>query len=117
MSIGGYIHAHRGNLKLDNNLQHLSILIPFVNKIYNDVCLPATTNLFPRYRRFLLLWYRSFLSAAILIGQAHPEDAAPMTRRAIEVAKICFGGKFKLENLDKWLSYQISMKRLEERQK
>jgi hypothetical protein len=50
--------------------------------------------------------HKSYLAAAVLIGQAQPDDAAPLTRRAIEIARVCLASKHNPDNYEKWLSYE-----------
>jgi hypothetical protein len=111
MSIDDYIHAQKGNLESIKNLQHFSALGSLVDQLYNQAAKLVPQNTSPRYGRSLLLCHRSFLSAITLIGQAQPEDAAPITRRAIEAARICLALKFNHRNLEKWLDFENRMKR------
>ena len=87
-------------------LPHFLILVPLIDQLYTHATeyIPKDTS--PRYGRFLLLCHKSFLSAAILIGQAQPDDAAPITRRAIEIARVCLASKVNKENAEKWMSYE-----------
>ncbi len=104
--IRGYIQAQRANLELIQSLPHFAKLIPLVDQLYGLAFDLTPRNMPPRYGRFLLLCHRSFLSAATLIGQGQPEDAAPITRRAIEIARICLGAKINDENAEKWAAYE-----------
>jgi hypothetical protein len=106
LSIPEYIKAQRSNIESIINLPHFSILGSLVDQLYNDTVKLIKKDTAPRYGRFLLLCHRSFLSAITLIGQAQPEDAAPITRRAIEIAKVCLASKFNEENASKWMAYE-----------
>jgi hypothetical protein len=104
--IGEYIQAQRANLESIQRLPHFAKLIPLVDQLYG-LAFDLTPRDSPaRYGRFLLLCHRSFLSAAILIGQGQPEDAAPITRRAIEITKVCLGSKTNDQNAEKWTAYE-----------
>ncbi len=116
MSLIDYIKAQRFNLKAIEKLPHYSTLVPLVDEIYTHSIKIIPLNTPPRYGRFLLLCHKSFLAAAILIGQAQPDDAAPITRRAIEVARVCLASKHNDENYEKWLSYEKRHERWKKRE-
>jgi hypothetical protein len=106
MSIEEYIEAQRANLKSISHLPEFSILVRLVDKIYRHSTEIIPQDSPPRFGRFLLLGHKFFLSSAMLIAQAQPDDAAPITRRAVEMARVCFASKFNEENLAKWQSYE-----------
>ena len=86
MSVEEYIEAQRHNIQEVARLPHFAQLIQQLDELYNH-----TISIFPsdapgRYIRFLLLFHKSFLSAATLIGQCQPDDAATITRRAMELS-------------------------------
>jgi hypothetical protein len=95
MSIADYITAQRSNLASIMRLPQFG-LIDLVDKLYDrgiDLVKPDSP---PRYGKFLLLAHQSFLSAATLIAQAQPFDAGPITRRAIEIARVCLASKYNI---------------------
>jgi hypothetical protein len=117
MSLKEYIDAQGHNFKEVSRLPHFSHLIEQIDRVYNH-----TLDIFPndvpaRYIRFLLLFHKSFLSAVTLIGQCQPDDAAAITRRAIEVARICLASKHDENNYEKWLSYEKRYERWQKREK
>ena len=116
MNIEGYIEAQRANLESIKKLPHFSILVSLMNQLYDRSFSLVPRNSEPLYGQFLLICHKSFLSATTLIAQAQPEDSAAISRRAIEIARICLACKYKMENLEKWRSYEQRMLRWKERE-
>jgi hypothetical protein len=106
MSVEEYIEAQRHNIQEVARLPHFAQLIRQVDEIYNHTISIFPSDVPARYIRFLLLFHKSFLSAATLIGQCQPDDAAAITRRGIEVARICLASKHDEANHENWLSYE-----------
>jgi len=106
MSIEEYIEAQRANLKSITQLPEFFILVRLVDQIYKHSIEIIPPDSSPRFGRFLLLGHKFFLSSAMLIAQAQPDDAAPITRRAVEMARVCYASKFNEDNLAKWQSYE-----------
>ena len=117
MSIEEYIEAQRANLKSIIHLPEFSLLVRLVDQIYGHSTEIIPPDSSPRFGRFLLLGHKFFLSSAILIAQAQPDDAAPITRRAVEMARVCYASKFNKENLAKWQSYENRQARWDARLK
>ena len=117
MGIEDYINAQRANVESIKNLPHFSVLGKLVDQLYNlaIVLIPKDTPL--HYSKFLLLCHKSFLSALTLIGQAQPEDAAAISRRAIEIARVAIAVKTHPKNAETWLSFEKRMERWEARDK
>jgi hypothetical protein len=84
MSIEGYISTQRSNLASISQLPQFG-LVDLVDRLYDRGIDLIKPELPYRYGKFLLLAHQSFLSAAMLIAQAQPFDARPITRRAIEI--------------------------------
>jgi hypothetical protein len=63
------------------------------------------------FRQFLLVCHKSFLAAATLIGQAQPDDASPITRRAIEVVRLAAAVKADPAVLEEWYAYERRVER------
>ena len=87
MSFDGYFAAQQGNLGQIRELPHFKVLIRHVDGLYErsiDALAPDKTQ--PLYARLLLLCHKSFMSAAATIGRGQPDDAAGVTRRAIEAS-------------------------------
>lgn len=116
MSIADYINAQRSNLASITRLPHFG-LIDLVDKLYDrGFELFGSHHLLVTYGRFLLLSHQSLLSAATLIAQAQPFDAGPITRRAIEIARLCLAAKFDKEAGKKWLAFEKRQARWKARQ-
>lgn len=116
MSIAEYNAAQLANLRASRRLQHLWDLVTLLDNLYIK-----STNLVPpdspsRYGRFLLLCHKHLVSAASLIFQGQSDDAAPITRRAIEIARVSLASKVDAKNVKKWLSYEKRQDRWKARQ-
>lgn len=116
MSIEDYVSAQQKNLESIKKLPHFSSLGQLVNDLYELACRLVPRNLPPHYGKFLLLCHKSFLSALTLIGQAQPEDAAAITRRAIEMARLALAVKTNQENATNWLAFEKRMARWRDRE-
>jgi hypothetical protein len=68
------------------------------------------------FGKLLLLSHKSFLAGATLIAQAQPDDAAPITRRAIEIARFAWALKANPENAKRWVALEKRQQRWQERQ-
>lgn len=105
MSIAGYIKFQRSTANSFVRLGEFE-LIELVDFLYNrgvDLIRPEFPS---RYGQFLLLTHQSLLSAATLIAQGQPFDAAPVTRRAIEIARVCFASKHDPDAGKKWVAFE-----------
>lgn len=99
-------------------LPYFTELMPYVHHLYS-----RSIELIPRaaeaqtllFAESLLLCHKGFLCAAATIGRRHPEDAAPITRRAIEVASLAVAVKSDPANFEKWQAYEARIKRWAER--
>lgn len=112
MSIGDYINAQRANLDQVRRLPYFDIVV-MAHRLYD-----TTIDLIPStglYGPSLLLCHRALLAASTLIGQAQPDDAAPITRRAIEAVLVCLAHKFDRSSFDKWLDVQRRYERWQKR--
>jgi hypothetical protein len=116
MSFKKYIEAQRHNYQEVEKLPHFNMLVGQIEKIYNHTIKIFPSNVPVRFIRFLLLFHKSFVSAATLIAQCQPDDAAPITRRAIEIARICLASKFDDDNYERWLSYEKRYERWQKRE-
>jgi hypothetical protein len=116
MSFKEYIEAQRHNYQEVEKLPHFNILVGQIENIYNHTIKIFPSNVPVRFIRFLLLFHKSFISAATLIAQCQPDDAAPITRRAIEIARICLASKYDGDNYEKWLSYEKRYERWQKRE-
>lgn len=115
MDIQDYIDAQRANLGSISQLAHFYKLGGLTNELYE-----LAFNLVPKsspihFGQLLLIYHSSFLSALILIGQAQPDDGSPITRRAIEAARLAIAIKTNPENAKNWAAYEKRMGRWEAR--
>jgi hypothetical protein len=104
--------------QLEQNLQteQFATLAPAIVRAYDaaNLALPERTDL--AIRKLLWLCHRSFMVAALLIARGHPDDAGPVTRRAIETARVAFALTYNRENLDLWAQYDARRARWAARQ-
>lgn len=111
MSIQDYIAAQRANISSISQLPHFSILGDLTDRLYDRAIgvVPKSSN--PQFGKLLLVCHRSLLSALTLIGQAQPDDAAPVSRRAIEAARLALAVKRNPKNALIWAAYEQRMER------
>jgi hypothetical protein len=97
-------------------LPHFRELMPQVHALYSrsiDLMLGTTETVF--FAENLLLCHKAFLCAAATIGRRHPDDAAPITRRAIEAASLAVAVRADATNFGRWQAYEERLKRWKER--
>ena len=101
-----YFTNQKKNLEKNRNFEPFSILAPQVQNLYEKslYLLPETVDDF--FDRIILVCYQSFLSAMSLIGQGQPQDAAPITRRAIEACRIAEAYKMESASIEDWIAYE-----------
>ncbi|MDT3779830.1 hypothetical protein PJI16_19920 [Nitrospira sp. MA-1] len=115
MSIQDYIAAQRANISSISQLPHFSKLGDLTYRLYESA-VSLVPRSFPRHFGLLLLiCHRSFLSALTLIGQAQPDDAAPISRRAIEAARLALAVKTNPESAREWFAHEQRMERWQAR--
>lgn len=117
MSIADYIAAQRDKISSISQLPHFSILGDLTDRLYERAIgvVPKSSN--PPFGQLLLVCHRSLLSALTLIGQAQPDDAGPVSRRAIEVARLALAVKRNPKNALAWAAYEQRMERWKARNK
>ncbi|MBM4124136.1 MAG: hypothetical protein FJ246_04140 [Nitrospira sp.] len=115
MSIEDYIRAQRSNVDSIGKLPHFSVLGQAVNDLYEKAVGLVPKDSPPHFACLLLLCHKSFLSAIALIAQGQPEDAAAITRRAIEIAQVALAVKAKPGNAEKWVVFEKRMARWQAR--
>lgn len=91
MSIQDYIRAQRNNIESIGQLPHFAVLGDLLDRLYERAVALVPKQSPPPFGQLLLICHRAFLSALTLIGQAQPDDAAPISRRAIEEARLAPG--------------------------
>lgn len=98
-----YFAAQKRNLCNTLEFPPFAVLLPIVHDLY-----VMTARLVPtdnQFAPFVLIGDKEFLAAASLIGQAQPDEAAPITRRAIEMARAVAAFKKDSENIKKWTAF------------
>jgi hypothetical protein len=104
--------------EIRTRLPYFTELMPRVHNLYSrsiDVVPRAADGLTLLFAQSLLLCHKAFLCAAATIGRRHPEDAAPITRRAIEVTSLAIAVKATPANFEKWQGYEARLKRWADR--
>jgi hypothetical protein len=109
MSIEDYIAAQRANMASISGVPHFSLLGGLTNRLYEKAIILVPKQSPPPFVQLLLISHRSFLSALTLIGQAQPDDAAPISRRTIEAARLPLALKRDPNNAREWAAYEERM--------
>ena len=118
MSLDEYVDTQQKNFVAIKESPHYSRLIDTVDRLYR-----TTIDLVPAhcprvcFGKMLLMCHKSLLSAATLIAQGQPEDAAPISRRAIEIGHLAIAVHLDAQNYVKWLDEKRRTARHEERMK
>lgn len=86
-----------------------------MHELYKASSDATPSNIPDIFGKFLLICHKSYLAAATLIGQAQPDDAAPITRRAIEVVKLADAIKTSPDFALKWTDYEKRLARWQAR--
>jgi len=115
MAIDKYFEAQKENLRRALRWEPFAEIFPLVDRLYVDAVGLMPRDHSPVFGQFLLICHKSFLAAASLIGQAQPEDAGPITRRAIEVARFAAVVKTNPEKAEEWIAFEERMKRWADR--
>lgn len=117
MSIEDYAETQKANFQSIKKSPYFR-LISLTDQLYSRSIdlVRASSALSHIYAKFILLGHQSLLSAATLIAQGQPHDAAPITRRAIEMARLSLGLKHNNQAYKKWLSYEARAARWQSRQ-
>jgi hypothetical protein len=105
MSIEGYIANQRLNITSISQLPQFSILGGLTDKLYERAIAVVPKSSPPPFGLLLLICHRAFLSALTLIGQAQPYDAGPISRNAIEAARLALAVKTNPKNavrMERW---------------
>lgn len=116
MAINQYLDRQKENLRSSLNWKPFAEIFPLVDKLYVDALGLMPPDRSPVFGHLLLICHKSFLSAVALIGQAQPDDAGPITRRAIEVARFAAIIKTNPEKAEEWVAYSERTQRWADRQ-
>ena len=104
-SIDNYLDIDQENLdRLRVLLPHFRALMPVIHQLYDrsQELIPPDDPFSIILGRSLLICHKSFLAAAGTIARRHPDDAAPLTRRAIEAASFAVAVKHDPKNVERW---------------
>lgn len=110
-TFGGYIEEQRSNLDSALRFELFAATCPRMDRLYRLSVAALTKDMPHVFGQFLLVCHKSFLAAASLIGQAQPDDAGPITRRAIEVVRLAAAMKADPAIAEKWHAYEKRMGR------
>jgi len=118
MSVEAYVRAQQQNFDAIKVSPHYSRLIETVDVLYN-----RTVELVPAhcprlcFGKMLLMCHKSLLSAATLIARGQPEDAALVSRRAVEIGHLAIAVHLDSQNYVKWLDAERRSARWQVRMK
>jgi hypothetical protein len=102
-TLDSYLETDQVNLdRIRVLLPHFRVLMPSIHDLYelSRLLIPADSSRVFGYS--LLLCHKSFLAAAGTIARRHPDDAAAITRRAIEVISLALAIHADPQNLERW---------------
>ena len=111
MTFEKYIEAQRKNLDSALKYELFAVTCPIMDRLYEVSVSAVPKDKSPVFGQFLLICHKSFLAAATLIGQAQPDDAGPITRRAIEVVRLAAAVKNDPAIAEEWVAYEKRMER------
>ena len=107
-----YIDAQRRNLESALKFELFGATCPRMDRLYQISIAGVPKDKSRVFGQFLLICHKSFLAAATLIGQAQPDDAGPITRRAIEVVRLAAAiNSGDPTVVEKWSAYEERMDR------
>lgn len=116
MGLRDYFEVQKKNLKNALQWEIFAGLLSGVDRLY-EIALQSVPQEGPAvFGQFVLVCHKSFLAGASLIGQAQPDDAAPITRRAIEAARLAAAIKENPANLQEWVAFEERTKRWQARE-
>jgi len=115
MGIVDYFNHQKENLRRAIRFEPFAVLFPIVDDLYRTSVRLAPKDKSPVFGQFLLICHKSFLAAASLIGQAQPDDADPITRRAIEVIRLAAAVKEDPDEAKKWVAFEERIQRWKDR--
>jgi len=118
MSLNEYVITQQRNFEAIKDSFHYSRLIETVDQLYR-----TTIELAPAHSphlcfgKMLLMCHKSLLSAATLIARGQPDDAALISRRAIEIGHLAIAVHLDSQNYMKWLDEERRSARWRDRMK
>jgi hypothetical protein len=117
-TIDRYLDTDQENLdRLRVLLPEFRVLMPLIHELYDlsHQLIPPDDPSSMMFGRGLLMCHKSFLAAAAAIARCHPDDAAPLTRRAIEAAGVVVAIKHDPQNLERWRAAERRLARWDAR--
>ena len=107
MSLAGYVDTQRLNFEAIKDSPHYSCLIETVDHLYRTALELGSAHC-PRlcFGKMLLMCHKSLLSSATLIARGQPDDAALVSRRAIEIGHLAIAVHLDSQNYVRWLDKQ-----------
>jgi hypothetical protein len=110
-------HDQENLLAIAKGLPHFNRVVPVIDGLYDRSLALIRVGDAPAlfYGKTLLLCHKAFLCAALTIGRRHPDDAAAITRRAIEAVSIARAVKYDAGNLERWQAYEKRLARWQAR--
>lgn len=115
MAFRDYIDTQRKNLESALKFELFGATCPRMDRLYELSIAGVPKDKSPVFGQFLLVCHKSFLAAATLVGQAQPDDAGPITRRAIEVIRLAAAINSDPAVAEEWGAYEKRMARWEAR--
>ena len=114
LTFHSYIDGQRRNLDNALKFRLFGIACPKLHDLYAlaiGSLAEAPNSASPAFGQLLLICHSCYLSAATLVGQAQPDDAGAITRRAIEAVRLAAAMKADPMILDKWMAYEDRLER------
>ena len=115
MDFRRYIDAQRKNLESALKFELFGATCTHMHRLYQLSITGVPKDKSQVFGQFLLICHKSFLAAATLIGQAQPDDAGPITRRAIEAVRLAAAINSDPAVAEEWVAYEKRMARWEAR--
>jgi len=112
--IWGFFEAQQVNSRRITRIEPFAVLLGGLDRVYLRTMTLAADN---EFGRFVLMCHKAFVTAASLIAQAQPDDAMPITRRAIEMVRIAAASKENPDIWKAWLAFEKRHQRWLERQR
>jgi hypothetical protein len=118
MSLAGYVDTQRLNFEAIKDSPHYSRLIETVDRLYRTTVELGPAHC-PRlcFGKMLLMCHKSLLSSATSIARGQPDDAALVSRRAIEIGHLAIAVHLDSRNYVRWLDEKRRTARWQERMK
>jgi hypothetical protein len=118
MSLNEYVLAQQQNFEAIKDSPHYSRLLSTIDHLYRTTVEISPAHC-PRvcFGKMLLMCHKSMLSAATLIARGQPDDAALVTRRAIEIGHLAVAVHLDSGNYLRWLDFERRTARWQQRLK